>query len=238
MTQTRSTSSSSSSAWSTTSSGCPSWHSTAVVIMYDDSDGAYDHVMPPIVNDSQTVDDALTGPGQCGTKAPILGGYQGRCGYGPRLPLHDHLAMGARQPRRPYADRPDVGDPLRRGQLARRRADRRRAPTTPSPDHSPECSTSAATPRRRQSCSSIPPPANPSTRARADALSPLTRENPQRATDTSELPRDAARARASPLQHSSAHWTTRRLLRPRLQSRWAMPTLIDRARHPVVNSLQ
>jgi phospholipase C len=57
------------------------------VIMYDDSDGAYDHVMPPIVNHSQTVADALTGPGQCGTSAPILGGYQGRCGYGPRLPL-------------------------------------------------------------------------------------------------------------------------------------------------------
>ena len=55
--------------------------------MYDDSDGAYDHVMPPILNDSQTVDDALTGTGLCGTSTPILGGYQGRCGYGPRLPL-------------------------------------------------------------------------------------------------------------------------------------------------------
>jgi phospholipase C len=65
----------------------PTWSRTAVVIMYDDSDGAYDHVMPPIVNHSQTVADALTGPGQCGTSAPILGGYQGRCGYGPRLPL-------------------------------------------------------------------------------------------------------------------------------------------------------
>jgi phospholipase C len=53
--------------------------------MDDDSDGAYDHVMPPIVNDSQTVDDALTGPGVCGTKAPILGGHKGRCGYRPRL---------------------------------------------------------------------------------------------------------------------------------------------------------
>jgi phospholipase C len=65
----------------------PSWRSTAVVIMYDDSDGGYDHVMPPIVNDSQTPVDALTGPGQCGTKTPVLDGYQGRCGYGPRLPL-------------------------------------------------------------------------------------------------------------------------------------------------------
>jgi phospholipase C len=65
----------------------PSWRSTAVVIMYDDSDGGYDHVIAPIVNDSQTPFDALTAPGQCGTKTPVLGGYQGRCGYGPRLPL-------------------------------------------------------------------------------------------------------------------------------------------------------
>ena len=65
----------------------PTWRSTAVVVMYDDSDGAYDHVMPPIVNDSQTPLDALTGSGMCGTNAPILGGYQGRCGHGPRLPF-------------------------------------------------------------------------------------------------------------------------------------------------------
>ena len=43
--------------------------------------------MPPIVNTSQTSADALTGDGQCGTRAPRLGGYQGRCGYGPRLPF-------------------------------------------------------------------------------------------------------------------------------------------------------
>ena len=65
----------------------PSWKSTAIVIMYDDSDGSYDHVMPPIVNTSQTSADALTGDGQCGTRPPRLGGYQGRCGHGPRLPF-------------------------------------------------------------------------------------------------------------------------------------------------------
>ena len=65
----------------------PTWKSTAIVIMYDDSDGSYDHVMPPIVNTSQTSADALTGDGQCGTRPPRLGGYQARCGYGPRLPL-------------------------------------------------------------------------------------------------------------------------------------------------------
>jgi phospholipase C len=62
------------------------WDSTAVVIAYDDSDGWYDHQMSPIVNGSQTAADALSGPGTCGSNPPS-GGYQGRCGYGPRLPL-------------------------------------------------------------------------------------------------------------------------------------------------------
>jgi phospholipase C len=65
----------------------PSWRDTAIVIMYDDSDGSYDHVMPPIVNTSQSSADALTGPGLCGSQPPRLAGYQGRCGYGPRLPF-------------------------------------------------------------------------------------------------------------------------------------------------------
>jgi phospholipase C len=64
-----------------------SWSSTALVIMYDDSDGSYDHVMPPIINTSQSSADALTGDGQCGTRTPRLAGYQARCGYGPRLPF-------------------------------------------------------------------------------------------------------------------------------------------------------
>jgi phospholipase C len=42
--------------------------------------------MPPIVNDSQSAQDVLTGPGTCGTAAP-LGGFQDRCGFGPRIPL-------------------------------------------------------------------------------------------------------------------------------------------------------
>jgi phospholipase C len=62
------------------------WKSTAIVIAYDDSDGWYDHQMSPIVNDSQSPQDALSGDGQCGTRPP-LGGYQDRCGYGPRQPL-------------------------------------------------------------------------------------------------------------------------------------------------------
>jgi phospholipase C len=71
----------------------PSWSSTAVVITYDDSDGWYDHVMPPLVNQSVTSADMITGNGTCGGASEALAGVagtghaQGRCGYGPRLPL-------------------------------------------------------------------------------------------------------------------------------------------------------
>jgi phospholipase C len=42
-------------------------------------------VQPLLVNASNTPKDALTGPGACGGSLP--GADQGRCGYGPRLPL-------------------------------------------------------------------------------------------------------------------------------------------------------
>ena len=70
------------------------WPSTAVVIAYDDSDGWYDHQMPPLVNQSATAADAVTGTGLCGSGTSALAGVatatthaQGRCGYGPRQPL-------------------------------------------------------------------------------------------------------------------------------------------------------
>jgi phospholipase C len=63
------------------------WHNTAIMITYDDSDGWYDHVMPPILNSSQDPAlDALNGTGICGNGVP-LGGFMDRCGYGPRLPF-------------------------------------------------------------------------------------------------------------------------------------------------------
>jgi len=65
----------------------PTWKDTAVVISYDDSDGWYDHQAAPLVNPSQTSEDFLTADGQCGDGSAPAGGYQGRCGYGPRLPL-------------------------------------------------------------------------------------------------------------------------------------------------------
>ena len=64
----------------------PEWNSTAVIITYDDSDGWYDHVMPPIVSQSNDrINDALLGQDLCGQAHS--GNYQDRCGYGPRLPL-------------------------------------------------------------------------------------------------------------------------------------------------------
>ena len=72
--------------------GLPDWATTAVVISYDDSDGWYDHQLGQILNTSQTSADGLTAPGECGSALPQLSGIsaphaQGRCGYGPRLPL-------------------------------------------------------------------------------------------------------------------------------------------------------
>lgn len=62
------------------------WRDMAIILTYDDSDGWYDHVMPPIVNQSNDATyDALLGPGLCGT--PKAGSYLDRCGYGARLPL-------------------------------------------------------------------------------------------------------------------------------------------------------
>jgi len=72
----------------------PEWSSTLVVVLYDDSDGWYDHQMGPVVNQSSGSADTLTGPGTCGNGNTALPGLTsanphaiGRCGYGPRLPL-------------------------------------------------------------------------------------------------------------------------------------------------------
>lgn len=73
------------------------WRSTAVIVNWDDSDGWYDHVYSGVTNPSLSPADNLTNTtfsgatsGQCGpkpqTKAP-LAGEQGRCGFGPRLPM-------------------------------------------------------------------------------------------------------------------------------------------------------
>jgi len=65
------------------------WNSTAVVIMYDDSDGWYDHQMPPIMNQSNSsADNNACGSGTNALPGPNgVAHAQGRCGYGPRMPL-------------------------------------------------------------------------------------------------------------------------------------------------------
>jgi phospholipase C len=81
----------------------PDWAETAVIILYDDSDGWYDHQMSPIVNPSfNLVVDTLNGQGVCNTSngfqqdeptatKPLNGNSGtpawGRCGYGTRQPL-------------------------------------------------------------------------------------------------------------------------------------------------------
>ncbi len=65
----------------------PQWSSMAILIAYDDSDGWYDHQMPPIVSKSDdSANDALAGAtGLCGT--PAAGADLDRCGYGERMPF-------------------------------------------------------------------------------------------------------------------------------------------------------
>jgi phospholipase C len=75
----------------------PDWGSTVVIVNYDDSDGWYDHVYSGITNPSLSPADNLTPTnttlptsGKCGPEpqtTPPLAGEQGRCGFGPRLPM-------------------------------------------------------------------------------------------------------------------------------------------------------
>ena len=79
----------------------PDWSSTVVFVNYDDSDGWYDHAYSGITNPSLSVADNLTNTvspvnathpasGQCGPSPQAstpLAGQQGRCGFGPRLPM-------------------------------------------------------------------------------------------------------------------------------------------------------
>jgi phospholipase C len=71
----------------------PQWKNTIIIVTYDDSDGWYDHV-DNVVNGSATTEDAFSSAGTCGNEATALPGVnagtfhaQGRCGYGPRLPI-------------------------------------------------------------------------------------------------------------------------------------------------------
>jgi len=63
----------------------PYWPSTAIIITYDDSDGWYDHAIPPVINGS---DDTTVGDTKVCTSVPItVGTAEDRCGYGDRIPF-------------------------------------------------------------------------------------------------------------------------------------------------------
>lgn len=63
----------------------PEWKQMAIILVWDDSGGWYDHVMPPIINQSNTSADALVSPGNAGTPPP--GAYEARLAYGMRIPF-------------------------------------------------------------------------------------------------------------------------------------------------------
>ncbi len=82
----------------------PTWSSTAVIIAYDDSDGWYDHVIGPILTQSNDpTADALSDPGMCGVARE--GGFMDRCGFGPRQPL----LLGSQFARRNFVDHSTTG---------------------------------------------------------------------------------------------------------------------------------
>jgi phospholipase C len=60
------------------------WSSTAIIITYDDSDGWYDHVAPPVINGSN---DPSTDTAYCTSVKITVGTSNDRCGYGIRLPF-------------------------------------------------------------------------------------------------------------------------------------------------------
>jgi phospholipase C len=69
----------------------PQWKDTAVVVAYDDSDGWYDHAYAKLLNGSKdrakAADGNATDSPACQAGPAPTGGYQDRCGPGPRLPL-------------------------------------------------------------------------------------------------------------------------------------------------------
>ena len=76
----------------------PEWDETAVFIAWDDSDGWYDHVIGPIMNQScQQRGRAHRSQEPAAPALNSLAGIQARCGYGPRLPLVRDFALRARK---------------------------------------------------------------------------------------------------------------------------------------------
>ncbi len=96
----------------------PQWSDMAIMITYDDSDGWYDHVMPPIVNTSaDPANDALAGStGLCGTLAARR--IQRSLWLRSAAAARDHLALCEAEFRRSHSDRSKLDPALYRRQLA------------------------------------------------------------------------------------------------------------------------
>ena len=148
------------------------WHDTAVVIAYDDSDGWYDHVLGPIVNQSSDPSfDALKNGSTCAgnnSAAVMLGGYQDRCGYGPRLPL---LVIS------PYA---------KANYVATRSPTRPRFSASSRTTGRPHASATARSTSRRAPCSTCSTSRRPA-RAMADRAVTSSTSTPRRARSSSGL---------------------------------------------------
>src|SRR5262249_2977594 len=104
----------------------PQWRDMVVFITYDDSDGWYDHVVPPIVNHPTTVDDAAICTRGSPSRRNLHWGIP--LAQQPAGPLRvrttsaapGHLTLRAQEPRRPHRQRPELDLEVHRGQLGPR----------------------------------------------------------------------------------------------------------------------
>jgi len=97
----------------------PEWLETAIVILYDDSDGWYGHQLGTFVTQSNVSDDQLLGPGNCGTpKSTQVGGTAQNGRTGTARACRCRSSRHGQSPIRGSSYYRSVfGDPLHRGQL-------------------------------------------------------------------------------------------------------------------------
>jgi hypothetical protein len=96
----------------------PLWKDVAIVITYDDSDGWYHHVMPPIVSQSNDPDnDALMGPAGRPLRHAQAGRLLGPLRVWDAASVLGDIAVCQAELRRRNADRHDIHTPLYRGHL-------------------------------------------------------------------------------------------------------------------------
>ena len=85
----------------------PTWSSTAIIINWDDSDGWYDQVMPPIVSPSNDAANDVLNGNHCGT-GNFAPRRRGQVWLRPADPDNGDLSIRKRQLRRQHTPRPDI----------------------------------------------------------------------------------------------------------------------------------